>query len=170
MIGVVSGLVIFLALLSLLDLFIPSPHCRDGWQSHSIGRPGACSHHGGVERNHFLSNFAFIISAFVGFAAGTTISTVLRKGNGASNSELETCVVDETTKVIFDAISTNRKIEFLYLKRNRTTYELRTIQPTDLKFIVPRINSTICVSGYCYLRNEARTFSVKRMRDIRIIA
>ncbi|MBK6018356.1 DUF3761 domain-containing protein [Streptomyces sp. MBT53] len=28
---------------------MPSPaHCRDGWPSTSIGRQGACSHHGGV--------------------------------------------------------------------------------------------------------------------------
>lgn len=25
--------------------------CRDGWQSPSIGRRGACSHHGGVDRS-----------------------------------------------------------------------------------------------------------------------
>ena len=26
-------------------------HCRDGWESPSIGRQGACSHHGGVTSN-----------------------------------------------------------------------------------------------------------------------
>jgi hypothetical protein len=31
------------------QVVMPSPaHCRDGWPSTSIGRQGACSHHGGV--------------------------------------------------------------------------------------------------------------------------
>ncbi|WP_067436934.1 DUF3761 domain-containing protein [Streptomyces lincolnensis] len=31
------------------EVVMPSPaHCRDGWPSGSIGRQGACSHHGGV--------------------------------------------------------------------------------------------------------------------------
>lgn len=31
------------------EVVMPSPaHCRDGWPSTSIGRQGACSHHGGV--------------------------------------------------------------------------------------------------------------------------
>src|ERR671919_300543 len=32
----------------LLVYFIPESTCRDGWESPSIGRQGACSYHGGV--------------------------------------------------------------------------------------------------------------------------
>lgn len=29
----------------------PTASCRDGWRSSSIGKQGACSHHGGVKRS-----------------------------------------------------------------------------------------------------------------------
>jgi hypothetical protein len=47
--------------------FIGSTVCSDGWASHSIGSPGACSWHGGVAMNggSFLAN---IISVGVGLA------------------------------------------------------------------------------------------------------
>ena len=41
----------FLALiiaLIVIDLLTPALVCMDGWESQSIGKSGACSHHGGV--------------------------------------------------------------------------------------------------------------------------
>lgn len=43
----VAGLLLLFALSALT----PSPVCRDGWRSPSIGIQGACSHHGGVKRS-----------------------------------------------------------------------------------------------------------------------
>lgn len=42
--------------------------CRDGWPSPSIGRQGACSHHGGVSSSPLL--FELFLSIFAGWAAG----------------------------------------------------------------------------------------------------
>src|SRR5688572_1014016 len=42
--------------------------CEDGWKSSSIGRPGACSHHGGVDRS--ASGLALIVSLLVGGVVG----------------------------------------------------------------------------------------------------
>lgn len=51
---------VFITVLLLL-LFIAGPaRCSDGWASGSIGRSGACSHHGGV--NGFFRGLAFFFS------------------------------------------------------------------------------------------------------------
>ena len=43
-------------------------HCRDGWASTSIGRQGACSHHGGVSgAGEFLGIVAIVGGAMAGF-------------------------------------------------------------------------------------------------------
>jgi hypothetical protein len=47
---ILAGLLAFLIVWLGLGLLIGSTTCRDGWQSPSIGRRGACSHHGGVDR------------------------------------------------------------------------------------------------------------------------
>jgi hypothetical protein len=44
----------------------PLPHCRDGWASGSIGRPGACSWHGGVSHaGDFLALIAGVAAALL---------------------------------------------------------------------------------------------------------
>ena len=47
--------------------------CRDGWHSSAIGRSGACSHHGGVDRPF---PFAFIAGAVVGIFSGVKIAGI----------------------------------------------------------------------------------------------
>ena len=43
-IGWIVGFVFFF----VVGSFVPKSTCMDGWASSSIGRSGACSHHGGV--------------------------------------------------------------------------------------------------------------------------
>jgi hypothetical protein len=66
---IVGVLVFFAVLISLHSFFDLSARCESGWKSPSIGKRGACSHHGGVD--HTLPNLAFFIS--VSAAIGTTI-------------------------------------------------------------------------------------------------
>ncbi len=40
--------------------------CRDGWASHSIGRSGACSHHGGVSDREWVALLAVAIGVCIG--------------------------------------------------------------------------------------------------------
>lgn len=62
--GWITGIACFVAMFA----FLPTGGgCRDGWNSPSIGRRGACSHHGGVDRsgNVFIFIYA-VVSTFVG--------------------------------------------------------------------------------------------------------
>jgi len=62
----VLGWVVGIITLYLLSSLIGGATCRDGWHSPSIGRPGACSHHGGVQSNYFLGFVFFYLSIAIG--------------------------------------------------------------------------------------------------------
>lgn len=66
LIGLAVGLAVFTALTAA---FPAEPaRCRDGWHSPSIGRQGACSHHGGVVRPGSGRHLVFFIgSVALGF-------------------------------------------------------------------------------------------------------
>lgn len=56
------------ALTLFISHFLMGPQtCSDGWQSPSIGRPGACSWHGGV--NHTPQFIAVAVSAVLALIA-----------------------------------------------------------------------------------------------------
>ena len=64
--GTIIGLFIGVGLCFVLFQALPDPVCKDGWASPSIGRQGACSHHGGV-RTSILPLLALVTS--IGFGA-----------------------------------------------------------------------------------------------------
>ncbi len=66
-------------------------------------------------------------------------------------------------KLINYAISQNKKIHFNYRKFTGEKSK-RTISPETTN----RIRRTWCVEGFCFLRNEDRTFAIKRMRNLEI--
>lgn len=50
-----------------LNILIETGGCNDGWASSSIGRMGACSHHGGVNHNGSLILLCALVCAGVAF-------------------------------------------------------------------------------------------------------
>ena len=63
-IGVTVGITLFAFFIAIQG----PASCRDGWHSPSIGRRGACSHHGGVASSPLL--FELMLSILAGWAAG----------------------------------------------------------------------------------------------------
>lgn len=55
--------VAWIAALMILGPLDGPPRCRDGWASPSIGRPGACSWHGGVRRGGSWAGIGAIAAA-----------------------------------------------------------------------------------------------------------
>lgn len=49
----------------IIGFLLPELACMDGWNSQSIGKSGACSHHGGV--NYAPVAIGFILSLFFSF-------------------------------------------------------------------------------------------------------
>ena len=71
-IAIVVGVATFL----LVNVFVGSLSCNDGWRSPSIGRPGACSHHSGVAGNP---------SVLFGLIAGLAAYFVAKHATAASD-------------------------------------------------------------------------------------
>lgn len=57
------GIGVFIGSMILLSILFGAAVCSDGWASPSIGRRGACSHHGGVDKT------AGVIKLFLSIAA-----------------------------------------------------------------------------------------------------
>ena len=55
----------FVISLIIIGTLMPALVCMDGWQSGSIGKQGACSHHGGV--NYMPVVLGVIISYAISF-------------------------------------------------------------------------------------------------------
>ena len=69
------GVAVWLVLGIMLAPLKQEATCRDGWHSPSIGRPGACSWHGGVKRGQ---NFIpVMIPVFAGVGAGVVLANLM---------------------------------------------------------------------------------------------
>ena len=66
--------------------------------------------------------------------------------------------------LIEKAIAYDSKIHFKYTKYDgeKTT---RTIEPEEIL----KVGQSLCVRGWCHLRDDQRTFAIKRMRKVRIL-
>lgn len=63
--SVIPAILVFIVTFLIFSVLFGGAVCSDGWGSRSIGRTGACSHHGGVSK--WPSVIAFIASAFIAF-------------------------------------------------------------------------------------------------------
>ena len=83
----VVGFVAFLALNFIGHELIGPAKCNDGWTSSSIGKRGACSHHGGV--NRLPGNLVLIFSIAGGIGAGV-YANGLQSAPSRRNKTLQT--------------------------------------------------------------------------------
>ena len=60
------GLIVCLSVFIFSLCLKPEATCKDGWKSPSIGRPGACSHHGGVDYKTEYPFIGLIIGIYLG--------------------------------------------------------------------------------------------------------
>ncbi|MFU1926162.1 hypothetical protein ACLQ9J_11780 [Bordetella hinzii] len=63
-VSIAPAVVLFFVIFYVGGALVPLA-CSDGWHSHSIGRAGACSHHGGI--NAFPIFLVFLLAAFIAF-------------------------------------------------------------------------------------------------------
>jgi hypothetical protein len=79
--------------------------------------------------------------------------------------KLDTDGIKKQIELLEWAIQSSQKIRFDYEDKNGNNSN-RTFTPQNFK----TIRQTLCVEGYCYLRRAKRTFTIRRMRDIKIIS
>lgn len=73
-------------------------------------------------------------------------------------------------ELVRKAISESKNIEFMYCKPSEKIFKKRVIRPSQILEIDHEydFDTTLCVRGYCYLREDERTFAFKRMQDLKI--
>lgn len=148
----------------------PSPIvCNDGWPSPSIGRLGACSHHGGVSYSNSPNQIAnrhngwvMLFALIAGFTVYAGIDSIGEPEK--TNPPLWT----KNRNTIDRALRNGRCIAFEYNKKNSNIIEKRLIKPDRYTYLRNRGYNAPCVVGYCYLRKQARTFAVERMSNIEL--
>jgi len=79
--------------------------------------------------------------------------------------ELETEYIRQQVKLLEPAIHNNQKVQFIYETNNGGNIE-RTVTPTGFKIV----EQTVCLQGYCHLRQADRTFAIKRMKGVKIVS
>lgn len=83
---IAAGIITAIATWILIAVLIGPAMCRDGWRSPSIGRQGACSHHGGVSRNGPIGLLAVVAGIGAYFA-----TKYLREDRAPPLTENQSC-------------------------------------------------------------------------------
>jgi hypothetical protein len=81
---VTVGIIVFLIVSISIRAVIGPTTCRDGWHSPSIGKPGACSHHRGVDRTP--GTLIFFAALGSGVLAGRLRARTISFGSKTSNT------------------------------------------------------------------------------------
>ena len=87
---------------------------------------------------------------------------------GASNTSES--AFSKRVRLLNDAISAGRDVEFLYRKFEETEFTRRVVTPTQLLNVPHRLDAgtTLSLRGYCHLREAQRTFALRRMRAVKL--
>lgn len=82
----------------------------------------------------------------------------------SKDDKIELGAFGKKMKILRIAVDNKEIVRFSYQKfeGNRS---VRAIIPND--FI--QVGKSLCVTGYCYLRNAERCFAIKRMRNVKIV-
>lgn len=89
-IGITCGIMLFFGLTALL----PDVRCADGWLSYSIGKQGACSHHGGVDNNEIYRLLILGLSIFVGIKMYSYLNKRRKRYKFSSESFIYSAGID----------------------------------------------------------------------------
>lgn len=66
--------------------------------------------------------------------------------------------------VLTEAMKGEKIVHFSYTRRDGLE-SVRSISPKELI----KVENALCITGYCYLRKEERTFSIKKIRGVKIV-
>lgn len=77
--------------------------------------------------------------------------------------------IADRVQLLQEAIASGRDVEFLYRKPTDVLHEKRLVTPRALVEIGHEHDDgrTLCLTGYCYLRQADRTFALKRMKAVK---
>ncbi len=146
--------------------------CSDGWVSRSIGKQGACSHHGGVDYEDPTPTWKKI--AFFGVGLGVALLPGLidilerRRARSCGPVPAFYGLEDETSRLLQDALNRKNPVRFVYRRADGKVMR-RYVMPKSLIYFRRMSMENRCLVGYCYLRNEERKFMLSRMSSLELL-
>lgn len=149
--SITVGVVIAMALSPSFD----GTRCADGWHSPSIGKQGACSHHGGVGYGDPTPWYV----GPVAIGSGLLVLGALTWVFGLFQTPK---VIDHNLLLFEQAIKEHRPVRFLYAKPGKEPEE-RTITPMEIILLNPKWPPSRCVAGRCHRANDERKFLLSRI-------
>ena len=93
----IVGIIVFFGSMILLSILFGGAVCSDGWASPSIGRRGACSYHGGVNRTVGTIKFMLSIGATVWAVVSYSAARKRRLAKLLVNNEIQTTATEIPT-------------------------------------------------------------------------
>jgi hypothetical protein len=127
-VGILSA-IIALCLAVALIRSIPEPRCADGWDSPSIGRQGACSHHGGVKRFGHLYLFyplGSILAGYLSYGLLLLPGILLQQRKLRKNPPPPDATTDD---IIRYAIAANLPLKIMYAERSHAKPREMIVRP-----------------------------------------
>lgn len=143
-------------------------HCKDYWDSSSIGSQGACSHHGGVaggeDPTPWWKRGLAIAGGVLSFVGFVSILQRIPEPKPDRYAPFK----DPVSLLIQDAMKRGKDVSFVYQKEQGGP-ETRRVTPLDLTMLRPGVLNSRCLVGYCHSRSAKRTFAIMRISDIKLI-
>lgn len=142
---------IYFALAIILRIIVGPPTCADGWTSMSIGKQGACSHHGGVDAHDWIYFVSLVISNiatyYFFYFKMKIIENLQNQKMACRNSRILSKIIMHTLYRPFDTTNFLKlldiylKYKTLYWSKNDTT-DISIQQ--ELKKETPNVGLLIC--------------------------
>lgn len=143
-------------------------HCKDYWDSASIGAQGACSHHGGVTGGEDLTPWWKRALAITGGMLSFVGFTALLQRFPQPKPDRFAPFKDPVSLLIQDAMKQGKDVSFTYRKEQGEP-ETRRITPLDLTMLRSGALNSRCLVGYCHCRSAKRAFALMRISDLKLI-
>lgn len=148
------------------------PKCVDGWRSPSIGKLGACSHHGGVSYEGTDPTPGWVSAVALGAGAITFLVPLWWMGYFKRRRRLPPPTIvrleDDTSRALQSAIDKQCRVRFVYTDHAGRASQ-RTVQPSSLALLEPFGRDKRTLTGFCYLRGSERTFLLSRISNLRVL-
>lgn len=146
--------------------------CEDGWRSSSIGRQGACSHHGGVryeDPTPIWKKFAFF-GAGLAVALLPVIPDMRERRRAKLRGPMPAFfgLEDDKSRILQGALDSKNPVRFLYQREDGQVMR-RSVMPKELMYLHGMSMEKRCLVGHCYLRGAERKFMLSRMSSLELI-
>lgn len=141
--SILVGIILLITVNIVGNKIVGPIRCEDGWHSPSIGRQGACSHHGGVDTTP--RDTIFFLSFVFSIGSGIYTSSLFEKMEKNSISEKEILKVKENIGNIWEKVYGKKPSKEII--EITVTAMLENKEKEDIKKLLKHFGEKVSVFG-----------------------